>query len=77
MKEEANKSFADTARQGVVPDILPVTSRMIKEQIQQLGRADDRKAKMMIFNVPEEVDGKAYFLNMAELCGLQEVIWDR
>ena len=29
---------------------------------------------MMIFNVAEEVDGKAYFLNMAEMCGLKEVI---
>ena len=29
---------------------------------------------MMICNVAEEVDGKAYFLNMAEMCGLKEVI---
>ena len=29
---------------------------------------------MMIFNVAEEVDGKAYFLNMAEMCGLKECI---
>ena len=29
---------------------------------------------MMIFNVAEEVDGKAYFLNMSEMCGLKEVI---
>ena len=68
------ESFADAAKQGVVPGILPVTSRMITEQIQQQRRADDRKANMMIFNVMEEVDGKAYFLNMAELCGLKEVI---
>ena len=74
VKEEVKKSFADAAKQGVVPDILPVTSRMIKEQIQQQRRADDRKASMIIFNVAEEVDGKAYFLNMAEMCGLKEVI---
>ena len=74
VKEEVKKSFADAAKQGVVPGILPVTSRMIKEQIQQQRRADDRKANMMIFNVAEEVDGKAYFLNMAEMCGLKEVI---
>ena len=47
---------------------------MIKEQIQQQRRADNRKANMMIFNVSEEVDGKAYFLNMAKLCGFKEVI---
>ena len=29
---------------------------------------------MMIFNVAEEVDGKAYFFNMAEMYGLKEVI---
>ena len=29
---------------------------------------------MMIFNVTVEVDGKDYFLDMAELCGLKEVI---
>ena len=74
VKEEVKKSFADAAKQGVVPGILPVTSRMIKEQIQQQRRADDRKANMMIFNVAEEVDGKAYFINMAEMCGLKEVI---
>ena len=74
VKEEMKKSFADAAKQGVVPDILPVTSRMIKEQIQQQRRADDRKANMMIFNVAEEVDGKAYFLNTAEMCGFKEVI---
>ena len=74
VKEEVNKSFADAARQGVVPGILPVTSRIIKEQIQQRRRADDRKANMGIFNVTEEVDEKAYFLNMAELCGLKEFI---
>ena len=74
VREEVKKSFADAAKQGVVPGILPVTSRMIKEQIQQQRRADDRKANMMIFNVAEEVDGKAYFLNMAEMCGLKEVI---
>ena len=75
VKGEVKKSFADAAKQGVVPGILPVTSMMIKEQIQQQRRADhDRKANMMIFNVAEEVDGKAYFLNMAEMCGLKEVI---
>ena len=47
---------------------------MIKEQIQQQRRADDRKANMMIFNVKEEVDGKVHFLNMAEMCGLKAVI---
>ena len=57
-KEE--KSFADAPRQGVVPCILPVTSRMIKEQIQQKRRAYDRKANMMIFNVSEDVDEKTY-----------------
>ena len=35
VKEEVKKSFADAAKQGVVPGIIPVTSRMIKEQIQQ------------------------------------------
>ena len=74
MKEEVKKSFADAAKQGVVPGILPVTSRMIKEQIQQQRRADDRKANMMIFNVAEEVDGKASFLNLPEMCGLKEAI---
>ena len=49
VKEEVKKSFADAAKQGVVPGILPVTSRMIKEQIQQQRTADDRKANMMIF----------------------------
>ena len=44
------------------------------EQIQQQWRADDRKANIMIFNVSEEEDGKVYFLNMAEMCGLKEVI---
>ena len=68
------KSFADADRQGVVPGIIPVTSRMIKEQIHQQRRTDDRKANMMIFNVTEEVDEKAKFLNMAELCGLKKVI---
>ena len=29
---------------------------------------------MMIFNAVEEMEGKAYFLNMAEMCGLKEVI---
>ena len=29
---------------------------------------------MMIFNDAEEVDGKACFLNMAEVCDLKEVI---
>ena len=74
MKEEVKKSFADAAIQGVVPGTLPVTFRMIKEHIQQQRKADDRKANMMIFNVAEEVDGKAYFLNMTEMCGLKEVI---
>ena len=58
----------------MVHGVLPVTSRMIKEKIQQQRRADDRKANMIIFNVAEEVDGKVYFLNMAEMCGLKEVI---
>ena len=65
VKEEVKKSFADAAKQGVVLGILPVTSRMIKEQIQQQRRADDRKANMIISSVAEEVDGKAYFLNIA------------
>ena len=47
---------------------------MMKEQIQQLRRTDDRKASMMIFNVSVEVGGKSYFLNIAELYGLKEVI---
>ena len=34
-ERRGKKSFADTAKQGVVPEILPVTSRMIKEQLQQ------------------------------------------
>ena len=51
VKEEVKKSFADASKQGVVSGILPVTSRMIKEQIQQQRRADDRKANMMIFDV--------------------------
>ena len=74
VKEVVKKLFTDAAKQCVVPGILPVASRMIKEQIKQQRRADDRKANMMIFNVAEEVDGKAYFLNMAEMCGLKEVI---
>ena len=47
---------------------------MINEKIHQQRIADDRNSNMMIFNVTEEVDGKAYFLNMAELCDLKEVI---
>ena len=47
---------------------------MIKEQVQQQRITDDRKANMMIFNVTEEMDGKAYFLNLSELCGLKEDI---
>ena len=74
VKEELKKSFPDAAKQCVVPGILPVTSRMIKEQIQQQRRADDRKTNMMIFNVAEEVDGKSFFLNMAEMYCLREVI---
>ena len=76
VKEEVRKSFADAAKQGVVPAILPVTFRMIKEQIQQQRRAEDRKANMMIFNVAEEVDGKASFLNMADVWS-QRGYWDR
>ena len=34
VKEEVKKCFADAARQGVIPGIHPVTSWMIKEQIQ-------------------------------------------
>ena len=73
-ERRGEESFAESAKQGVVPGTLPVTSRMIKEQIRKQRKADDRKANMMIFNVVEEVDGKTYFLNMAEMCGLKEVI---
>ena len=73
VKEDVKKSFADAAKLGVVHGIHPVTSRMIKEQIHQQRRADDRKTNVIIFNVAEEVDGKAFFLNMAEMCGLKEV----
>ena len=34
VKEEVKKSFSDAARQDVVSGSLPVTSSMIKEQIQ-------------------------------------------
>ena len=79
VKEEVKKSFADSAKQGVVPGIRPVTSRMIKEQIRKQRRADDRKVNMIIFNVAEEVDGKVYFRNMTEMVSKrllgQMILW--
>ena len=71
MKEGVKKSFADSAFQEMRTGIIPVTSRMIKEQIQPQQRDDNRAT----YHVTEKVYEIYYVLNMADVWGLQDVIW--
>ena len=65
-----NKSFADSAIQGMRTGVIPVTFRMIKEQIQPQQRDDNRAT----YHVTEKVYEISYVLNMTDVWGLQDVI---
>ena len=75
LKEEVEitvrKLFADTVKKGGGPGIIPLATH-IRDQMKQQRLTDDRRANIIIHNLPDTGQGgdRSRFMNIVKVCGM-------